>query len=132
MPIKIKQVENLQSTLDGISDSNVIGTTYTCTATESVGDLVYISASDTVAQADASAIGTARVVGYITEKPTSTSCRVSVAPGPVSATGLTVGAPVYLSDTAGAVSSTEGTVIVEVGIADTTTSFVFTGARIVA
>jgi hypothetical protein len=38
---------------------------------------------------------------------------------------------VYLSDTAGAVSATEGTIIVEVGIADTTTSFVFTGARIV-
>lgn len=131
MPIEIKQVNNLQSTLDGLSDSNILGTTYTCTATEQVGDLVYISAANTVAQADASAIGTARVIGHITEKPTATSCRVSVAPGPISATGLTVGGPVYLSDTAGAVSATEGTVIVEVGIADTTTSFVFTGAKVI-
>lgn len=112
-------------------DPNEISKTYTCTVTEVVGDLVYLSATDTVAQADASAIGTARVIGHIISKPTSTTCKVSIGPGPVTASGLTVGAPVYLSDTAGAVSATEGTIIVEVGIADTTTSFVFTGYKIV-
>jgi len=85
-----------------------------------------------VAQADASALGTARATGWIFAKPTTTTCLVSFGPGPIPASGLTPGAPVYLSDTAGAVSASEGTVVVEVGIAKSTTSFIFTGAKVIA
>jgi len=105
---------------------------FTCTATEEVNNLVYISAANTVSQADASAVATARVIGWIQSKLNSTTCLVSRAPGPVTSSGLTAGSPVYLSNTAGAASATEGTVIVELGIAKSTTSFIFTGARITA
>ena len=123
---QIAQVENLQAELDKATNTIL----YTCTVTEVVGNPVYISSADTVAQADASVIGTARVVGWIYSKPTDTSCLVSRGPGPVTASGLTVGAPVFLSDTAGAVATAPGTITVEVGVAKTTTSFIFTGARI--
>lgn len=102
---------------------------FTCTATEQVNDLVYISAADTVSQADASAASTSDVIGWIFAKPTTTTCLVSFGPGPVTSSGLTPGARVYLSDTAGAVSSSEGTVIVEVGLAKSATEFLFLGAK---
>lgn len=102
---------------------------FTCTATEQVNDLVYISAADTVAQADASVAGTADVLGWIFAKPTTTSALVSVGPGPVTSSGLTTGAKVYLSDTAGQASPSAGTVTVEVGLAKSTTSFVFLRAK---
>jgi len=125
---RILQIDGLQDALDNASNTVL----FTCTITEQVNDLVYISSADTVAQADASVIGTARVVGWIVSKPTTTSCLVSRGPGPVTSSGLAVGSPVYLSDTAGAASSTEGTIIVEVGIAKSTTSFIFTGAQVIA
>jgi len=105
---------------------------FTCTATEAVGDLVYVSSTDTVAQADASALATSQAIGWIFAKPTDTTCLVSFGPGPVPSASLTAGALVYLSDTAGEASASEGTVIVEVGIAKSTTSFLFTGAKVVA
>jgi hypothetical protein len=117
--------------LDTTDDTNISTTIYNCTATEAVGEPVYLVSADTVAQADASALATARVVGHISSKPSSTSCRISVAPGPLTASGLTAGAPVFLSDTAGVVSSTPGTVVVQVGIADTTTSYLYTGGKVV-
>lgn len=100
--------------------------TLTCTATEQVGDLVYVSGVDTVAQADASAASTSEVVGYIVSKPSATSCIVSAEPGPVTgATGLTAGDPVYLSETAGDVTAVAPAIAVRVGTALSTTTWIF-------
>lgn len=105
---------------------------FTCTSTEAVNDLVYVSAADTVAQAGAANSAKLEVIGSIFAKPTTTTCLVAIGAGLVSSSGLTAGAKVYLSDTLGQASPTEGTNIVELGIAKSTTSFVFTGAKVVA
>lgn len=104
---------------------------FTCTATEAVNDLVYISADNTVAQADASDSAKIDVIGWIESKINSTTCMVSTSPGPVTSSSLTAGERIFLSDTPGAVQSgTPGTNSVEVGIAKSSTSFIFTGAKI--
>lgn len=105
--------------------------TFTCTSTEAINDMVYISGADTVSQADASSASTANVIGWISAKLNDTTALVSFSPGPVAASGLTPGSPVYLSDTAGAVSSSEGTIVVKLGIAKSSTSFIFTGADVI-
>jgi hypothetical protein len=102
---------------------------FDCSIAEQQYDLVYISASNTVAQADASSLATSGVVGWITSKPTPTTCLVSTGAGPVAASGLTAGARVFLSaSTPGAVTNTEPAlpnISVDVGFAKNATEFVF-------
>ena len=121
MKIKQKQLDDTLSAAQGIID-------FSCTATEQVGDLVYISSSDTVQQADASDTNKIDVIGYIISKPTSSTCKVATA-GTITASGLTPGAKVFLSPTvAGSVTQTEPAspnVIVEVGFAKNSVSFIF-------
>ena len=50
---------------------------YTCTLAETVLDLVYQSAGDTVERADASAMITMPAIGFIESKPTPLSCLVT-------------------------------------------------------
>lgn len=100
-------------------------TMFTCTSTEAVGNLVYVSAASTVSQADSDAAGTSDAIGWIYHKPTTTTCLVADGLGPITSSGLTAGSPVYLSGTAGEVSPTPGTVSVKVGVAVSATSFIF-------
>jgi hypothetical protein len=102
---------------------------FTCTASESVGDLVYVSGANAVAQADASSLSTSEVVGFVLLKSSATACQVTVQPGPVTgASGLTAGDPVYLSETPGAVTAVAPANVVQVGIATSATEWFFTGA----
>jgi len=64
---------------------------YTCTATEGVGDAVFLSTADTVLQSDASDTTRMPVIGIIVEKPTTTSCWVIHAGIVTGLSGLTVG-----------------------------------------
>lgn len=69
-----------------------------CTATEVVGDAVYISGNDTVAQADASdPAGKLPAAGIIVDKPTATTCIVQWAGTAISFVGLTAGKYYYVS-----------------------------------
>jgi len=99
---------------------------FTCTATEQVGDVVYLSADDTVAQAQSNAIGTTFAVGLIISKPSVTSCDVVVAGKVEGLAGLTAGTRYYLSNTvAGGLLATppitSGHFVIKVGIAINTT-----------
>lgn len=107
---------------DAAASGNALLLDFACTATEAVGDVVYISTNDTVAQALADAPSTSNGIGIITSKATSTTCKV-VTSGVVSVlSGLTAGLKYYLSEsTPGEISSTPpGTpteVVLAVGIA---------------
>jgi hypothetical protein len=102
---------------------------FTCTATEQVNDLVYISAANTVAQANATDISTAQVVGFIASKSNDTTCRIRTYGVLNGFTGLTFGRQYFLSTTSGSVSlsapTASDTVLVRVGKAvDADTLFV--------
>lgn len=94
-----------------------------------VGDVVYLSAADTVTKARANAIGTAKPEGVVTRSAPSGGI-VEYAPAGVvekPGWGLTVGAEYFLSSaTAGAIvtapdSETAGTVAIIIGVALSTT-----------
>jgi len=99
----------------------------TCPAGASVGDLVYVSATNTVDLTDASDPAKVSVVGHVSVKVQTTTCQISTSLGPITgATGLTVGDPVYLSGTTpGGVTSTAPATAVQVGVAISTTSWIF-------
>lgn len=98
-----------------------------CTATEAVGDMVYVLSSGQVRRAQANAAATAKVAGVITSKPTSTTC-VVVSDGPAAKSGLTAGSEHFLSaSVAGGVSDAEpatGNWRVSVGRASTTAQLI--------
>lgn len=90
----------------------------------SARDCVYISASGEVGKADASAESTARVIGFVTNSPSGGAAANVQEVGVLSGfSGLTVGAPYFLSETAAAVTATppttSGAQIVLVGYAAT-------------
>jgi hypothetical protein len=119
------------------ADSTDLALSFTASGAVAAGAPVYVvSTSDnTVAEADASAIGTARLIG-IAESAVSdaASGNITVAgfatiPGAqIDGGTFTRGEPVYLSETTGNLTSTapstSGARIYQVGIATTTTSLV--------
>ena len=103
-----------------------------CPASVEVGDLVYQTAtSGLVDQALASDPARIDVIGWVAEKPTTTTCKVTNDIGPVPSSGLTPGDVLYLSPTTpGKVTSTGPSfpdALVKVGSAKTVDSYVFTG-----
>jgi len=124
---------NLVSATGRVRDTTTAATTAAavifsanCTATEQVGDLVYVLSSGEVRQADASAIATARAVGFVKTKPTATTCEVQCGGAMADLSGLTPGATYFLSETPGAVVATPPTsgVVVPVGEALSATSLI--------
>jgi hypothetical protein len=122
-------------TINGSNQASVVSApksyqaVFSATAGETLskGDVVYFSAAGTVSKADANG-GTQmpNVVGVVlTAGPTSATNPVDVlAVGVLSSVGTswTVGAPVYLSETAGALTQTAPTsVVVRVGYAASST-----------
>jgi len=101
---------------------------FTCTATEAVRDAVYISAANTVSQAESDDANPAkaRVVGIILAKESATSCVVGVDGAIVGGyTGLSSGSAYYLQTVAGTLGTGKPTApdpIVPVGIAVSTTA----------
>ena len=98
------------------------------------GDGVYISASGPVVlKTDATVIGTARCIGFATAAISAAAqgtIKVAgfVTNANITGTNLSVGLPVYVSETVGEVTATaptdSSTVIVEVGIGTTTGNFI--------
>lgn len=104
----------------------------------SARDAVFVSSADKVSPCDANAALSSNVIGFATGAAASTAA-VSVQKSGVLAgfTGLTATAPYYLSETAGAITSTppttSGATIMQVGFATSTTKldigFDFLGRR---
>ena len=110
--------------------SSTSDTTFTtnCTSTESVGDAVYIYNNGQVKQANASSITTAKVVGFIIEKPTDTTCVVQIIGQCSVFTNLFVNKAYFLSETPGKITTippaTSGAILTQVGVALTQTKLI--------
>ena len=109
-------------------ESNAIGgieILVNCTAAESVSDAVYIYGSEQARRASATDISTAKVIGFVTSKPTNTTCYVLLFGVYAGFGGLTPGAGYFLSESAGQIvtwpPTAPATVVNHVGIALTTT-----------
>ena len=108
------------------SQLNVSTFQASCTASESIGDLVYLSGSGAVTKADATTVATAPAIGIIVNKPSATVCDVRVGTAIISGfSGLVAGQKQFLSTTAGGMTSTApstlGNVVQEIGRAITAT-----------
>ena len=119
------QVANVNGQFTG--GSNNIDILMNCSATEDVGDAVYIFSGMDVRQANNSDISTAKVIGFIVNKPTSTTCNVRVA-GVIDAfVGMTVGSQYFLDGVDGEIienaPTTPGSVLVRLGQAIDTDVF---------
>lgn len=109
------------------TEATVIDTLYTAGENLTAGDVVYISAANTISKAKADALTTATAIGFATDTVLSAAgvhCRSA---GVITGlTGLTAGARQFLSPaTAGAITETlpvgSGNVIIQVGYAKNTT-----------
>lgn len=109
----------------GTASTTSIELDFTCSASESVGEAVYISGNGAVSKADKSSISTAKVVGFISSKPTSTTCKVRLNGLLSGLTGISFG-EVYFLDTNGTITTTPPTtgVLSKVGLGYNTTSIV--------
>jgi hypothetical protein len=98
-----------------------------CTATEQVGNAVYVFADGEVRQANNTNIATAKVIGFIVTKPTTTSCTVRVIGIIDFFTGLTPGKHYFLDDVNGDIDltapTTSNSVVTRVGQAIGTDKF---------
>ena len=111
--------------LGTVNQANRVCNSYTASEILALGDIVYISAADTVSKADAAgnyeAIGMARTA--IGAAGSVDICSDGVLTG---MTGLTAGSRYFLSATAGAVTTTaptgSGSRVVQVGYAKSTTA----------
>jgi hypothetical protein len=102
-----------------------------CPINVQAGNLVYVSGAGEVDQAISSDPNKIDVVGWVFDKPTTTTCRVTNDIGIVPASGLTPGDRLYLSPIVpGGVTATVPITQVEVGVAKTADSYLFTGAKI--
>ena len=104
------------------------GDTYTCDSGLAVRDAVYLSGADAVAKADADGSGTQPLIGFVSSKPTATTCIVKYSGELGGFTGLTTGVNYYLSETPGEITTTapssSGSIVQKVGFARNTTTLV--------
>ena len=77
------------------SSANVLEFSGICTASEAVGDPVYLDSSGFLRTADASTFSKSKVVGFIVSKASPTTCVVRIS-GTITLSGLTPGVPYFL------------------------------------
>jgi hypothetical protein len=103
----------------------LVSSVYSCPSGVSVGDAVYLSAADTVDQADADDLTKIPCIGVVISKPTSTSCQVQYYGELSGFAGLAPGGTIYLAKTAGALTQVAptavGDVVQRIGFARSTT-----------
>lgn len=111
--------EKDSSTFDGIISKLQINAT--CAANTVLGDAVYVFTDGTLRKANASSINTAKVIGFIDTKQSSTSCTITLSGVITVISGLTPGKAYFLSDVAGGIQDFppigSGNVVTQVGIA---------------
>ena len=86
-----------------------------CTATEQIGDAVYVFADGEVRQANNASLATAKVMGFIATKPTTTSCLVRIVGLITSIAGLNPGSQYFLG-ASGGISLTAPTITGSVAV----------------
>jgi len=98
----------------------------------SANDLVYVKAADSkIYKADAGATNKQVAIGYVRSAVTANGSNEATIyfDGAVTSSGFTIGAPVYLSVTAGASTatapSTTGQLVQPIGVAFSTTQYMF-------
>lgn len=106
--------------------AGIVKNEYTADEALAAVDCVYISAADNVSKADASAESTSRVIGFAQGAAADTTQVQVISEGVLGGfTGLTPGARYFLSETAGAITSTapstDESAIVQVGYAKSAT-----------
>lgn len=131
--------ENMRRIADSIDNlDDMITTTsfdspvYTCPSAVSVGDAVYISGSNSVDKADANDVSTFPVIGFVSQKPTTTQATTQAILryfGELDVfSGLSPGVTYYLSETPGQISSVAptagGSVVQRVGFPRSATTLV--------
>lgn len=94
--------------------------TFACASGLAVGNPAYLSGVDTVAIALATSQAASQVVGFVASKPTTITCKLVHLFYVSGLSGLTAGAPVFLSDT-GTVDAAPGTYRAKIGVAISTT-----------
>lgn len=101
------------------SGSTALDIDMNCTATEQVGDAVYVFGDGEVRQANNSDISIAKVLGFVVNKSSDTTCKVRVAGVVDDFTGLSSGSQYFLSGVSGDIDTiaptTTGSVLVRVG-----------------
>lgn len=110
--------DELLALIAGSVASSQYRRTYTCASGRAVGDPVYVSAANTVALASSTSLTTSRVVGFISYKPTTTTCYITHFYYKSGLSGLTAGNRVYL-DASGVANSTVSIALVGVAISTT-------------
>lgn len=110
---------------DAVRQQDVPGVlpTWNCTASENVRDIVFADvAGDTLKQASAAGAATMPVVGFISSKPTATTCTLQTG-GEISGfTGLVPGDIYYADTTLGQITNTAPTIKQIVGVARSATT----------
>ncbi len=113
---------------DPIPRMEVLEGSWSCAASVAVLDVVYRSATDTVALADATADATMPAVGFVISKPTATTCIIARSGELPGFTGLDPSKDYFVSLTAGAITSTApsstGEVVQRIGYARDSTTLV--------
>lgn len=103
------------------SESSTLVIESGCDSSVAIRDLVYVYGADEVRKASASDISTAKTIGFVNEKSTSTTCKI-ITSGVISGfTNLIANKVYFLSETAGGITTTapttSGSVVTQVGIA---------------
>lgn len=109
--------------------SGIVTENFSCPALVAVGDAVYLSASDTVDQANATAEATMPCVGVIISKPTAITCVVVMVGSIPGYVGLTPVATYFVGLVAGTLVSTvvgypTGSVVQRIGYARNSTTLI--------
>jgi len=108
-------------------NANVLqsSSTFTCPSGVAVRDVVYLTGSLAVDQADASAEATVPAIGFVKTKPTATTCILQYYGELGGFVGLTPGSKYYLSLTSGGITTTAPSgsteVVQQVGVAISST-----------
>lgn len=103
---------------------------FTVPVATSVGDVVYITGANTADRADSAAIGTMPGIGIVKDKPTAGTATIIYVGMVTGLAGMTPGAVQYVGSLgalveSGALPSAPGSVIQQVGVAESATSLIF-------
>ena len=90
----------------GSGDALVDPTLYTCPLTVAVRDAVYLSGPGAVDRADADSPATFPCIGFVSSKPTPSTCTVLIAGKLSGFTGLNPGATYYIATIPGQITDT--------------------------
>ena len=96
-----EEFDSLESRVDVVET-----TLYNCSVSVQLLDAVFIDAADSVDRANSSSISTMPVIGIVTEKPTSTTCKVQRNGAIAGFSGLTVKEAVFVDTSDGGISTT--------------------------